>query len=204
MRQIKPLEVGKQIESLSDDVFGSVYGWRVKSLFDKKTPNILELIFDKLNPDRYCFKIEKISKNDIRISGYTSDEGLIAMGAKKSFILFSIPHQEFKNYTSFPLRSNDLVFEQRDIPGEDSNGISVMISILEISYRKEEAVNFQKAADAKNIVRGKRLWDKFSVITNNQTIAIVISTIILALISIVFYHFFGINLTEVGRWESQK
>ncbi|MFC1663696.1 hypothetical protein ACFL0A_01035 [Patescibacteria group bacterium] len=130
LREVKPLEINKDIKSLPNGVFGYVYGWYIA----RKYKNPLEMQFQKRSPslseNRFFFRLEKISENQIRVKIYVSDESELVINdwqshVDKEIIAFPFAYNEFKNPVYITLNS-ELNIKKRDVEKDDGTEVSIL------------------------------------------------------------------------------
>lgn len=147
LRRITFLEVDKPISSLPDKIFGYISGSSISFLINdilEGHESIGDLRFSDTKIDKYeedfLFEVQKISKEEIYITGYISNESFSRIGEVEKIkniqlVLFPKRFQEFSNPISIPLQSITEI-ESRTI--EDDKGKTIIILELKTNLVTDE------------------------------------------------------------------
>jgi len=161
LREVKPLEINKDIKSLPNGVFGYVYSWHIAKYYK----NPLEIQFHKRSPSlseaRFYFRLEKISENQIRIKIYVSDESELTINdwqsnGSKEIIAFPFAYKEFKNPVYITLNS-ELNIEHRSVEKDDGTEVCILeIKLIKKINKNERGFLNQKTNKTKLLGQGKK------------------------------------------------
>lgn len=189
LKPLKTIEDNLDIKDLAD----SVYGYAGPDNIIRNLGNLTNLslrsdINVTARKDQYYFKINKYSDTDIRFEGYIGDEAELLINQNKGLLESSIPvfpkvFKEFKNLKEFSLSQKNIFLNLRCI-----NDGKETIFIIDI--KKQKDLNMNSNHIKKTILFSDR------GITNNQTFAFIVGTIILFIISYLLYKYTGQKISD--------
>lgn len=117
LKKLKPLETGKHLNELPDNIYGFVHAWALS--WDLKMPkNEQRMILSNERQTDYFFEVQKFN-NRFYLVGFIGDESYANIGkVNKSNVLeltlFALPRENFKNLVAIPFESISKI-DDRDI-----------------------------------------------------------------------------------------
>jgi|GEM_PF-5060688 len=164
LREVKPLELDKELRFLSDGIFGFTYGSHIARYC--KAP--LEIKFamskvDNINA-RFFFRVEKIAVDQIKLVGYVSEETELLLGNWKNvfereIILMPFPCKGFNNLAKIDIDKN-LNINERTIVQDDGTKMAIL-DIKRIQLKEDIGIKHREDDEKIIVAKTKeRFWYK--------------------------------------------